>query len=278
MDRPAFSLEMDRRRLLMLGAASPLVGGCGGAAAVAPAPAAVDLLRVCNADYYPAAERLLAAAPGQVLEVAFDHDPAWVEGASAGLWLDWEKVGDAPRRSRRWLGRMLNAGRRLRATVDSIRPATEYSGPACMARIELLRDGVDAPLGRAACDDFWAPRARHEQAHRYAELFARQGRSPVYLGGGAVAIGRRPEADQEAGPETGPETGDLWRLVVGAPTRWRAGQVECVALDGAVMGRLSAEPDRMARRMLEAGLALWAVVVDASPNGAWTNVAIYLAD
>lgn len=267
----------------MLGAASPLVVGVAAPGTVAPAPATLDVLRVCNTDYYPAAERLLAAAPGRALQVAFDYDPAYVERASAGLWLDGEKVGDAPRRSREWLGRMLNAGRRLCATVESIRPETDYSGRACMARIEMVREGAGAPLGRVIGDDFWEPCARTEQAHRYAALFADKGRPPVYLGGGCVAASGRPsetgrKTGPRTGPRTGPETGEVWRVVVGEPTRGRSGEVECVAPGGEVMGRLCADQHRMARQMVEAGLALWAVVLDGSPNAVWTNVAIYLAD
>lgn len=266
MERRALSVDVDRRRLLMLGAATPLVAGCANPV-VGRAPAAVDMLRVCNTDYYPAAARLLASAPGQILEVAFDYDPGHPERASAGLWLDGEKVGDAPRRSREWLGRMLNAGRRLRASVASIRPESDESGPACIARIEMTRDEADTPLGRAISEDVLEPRARAEQAHRYAALFTRDGAPPVYLGGGWVAA-----ADRQ------PEAGDVWRVVIGAPTRWRAGSVECVTLGGEVMGRLCAEQHRMARNMLEAGLTLCAVVLKGVDGGAWVSVAIYLVD
>lgn len=88
-----------------------------------------------------------------MLEVRFDHDPAFVDQPSAGLWLDGEKVGDAPRRSRGWLGRMLDAGRRLSAQVETIRPESRYSGPAGLARIDLTPQADAAPmtLGRRLC-------------------------------------------------------------------------------------------------------------------------------
>lgn len=267
---------LNRRRVLTLGATTPLAAAGlkrdQGAGAVSVTAATVDILRVCNTDYYPAAERLLRLAPGQGLEVGFAYDPAFVEQASAGLWLDGEKVGDAPRRSREWLGRMVRAGRRLSATVQTIRPATDYSGPACMVRIELTRSETGAPSGWAISETFLEAEAGAQQAERYAAAAARLrgggavGPPPVFLGGAQVSL----SAQTQLAP------GEPLRVVSGP----RGGLCETWA--GTPVGELCADEWLMAGRMAEAGLRLCAVVL--APSGAprnqksWASVAVYLLD
>ena len=189
-----------------------------------------------------AAGRLFGLAPGRALEILFDHDPTFIEQASAGLWLDGEKVGDAPRRSREWLGRMLAAGRRLTARVEAIRPATEYDGPACLARVELTPAPAASPavfLGEG-------------RIHRHAGRVLSAG-EVLRLAPGSPELERR-----AASP---------WAAPLGLET-----------LAGEPAGRLFADQRGVAGRMAGSGLRVAVVVATTASTDEWARATIHLLD
>lgn len=252
---------LDRRQFLMLGAAAA-------AAAILPGQrvATVANVRICNTDHHRAAAELFRSKPGTPLELRFEYDPGWVQGASAAFWLNGVKVGDAPRPERERLGRMLLAGRRLDALLETIRAPTEHDGWAARAIVRLHRGALNPPLVRPVDPGFMQAEAEDLGAARFVQLVGKTaGAPPTYLGGGYVNGARASDA----------ATGEPLRLYpfTGPDGRRRAAYH---TIDGRRLGTAGLYDGRMLARMAASGVILGAVVLPRLPHNDTLWVADYL--
>ena len=258
--------QIDRRDLFRLGAlaAAPSVAG-----AAALPPAFIATVRVCNTAHHDLTAVQGRVRPGLALEVREARDPAYVNSVSSDFWLGDAKLGDAPRRSRSLLGRMLRGGRVLTAQLYSVEPdpaADDGLPPTLYVSVFLDRTRLNPRAVDPVDEAFLQGEAERESADVFvAEVGAVAGRAPVFLAVGAVSGA----SGEDAPPST------ALRLVRDTRHPWRHDRVLYQTLDGAPLGGFGGELAAPVARMLDSGLLLGAVVLPSSArHSLWT--ALYL--
>lgn len=258
-------MQIDRRRLIRLGALAlaPTTGGA--ASSATPSGPSLGTMVLCNTPYHAGEEAALAAGPGAPLDVRFAFDPAFVDEPSAQFHLNGLVLGDAPRRCRRWMGRLLNAGCRLRGQVVEPLPEMEHRPALVRVRVDLAPGPPGEPLGRPIADGFMEAEARVIGGDGVA---ARAGAGrPVFLAAAYV----------EGAVKADAAVGEALRLAAADGDGRRRAGVIFEAWNGRRVGELWADFGPMARALTVSGARLVAVTLPGPPwnDQLWT--AIYLA-
>lgn len=255
-------MELDRRQFLQLGALA--------AGARAPpgrsTPAVLDVVHICNAQYYLTGAGLRRLPVGEPLELRFDYDPGFCEQASAGFYWRGAKVGDAPRIQREALGRMLLAGRRLDAVLDEVRAPTEHRDWSAQAVVRLHPGVALSPPAMPVSRGFGECEAMSIHAARFVRLVgAAAGREPVFLSGSYV----NNASSRDAAP------GQPLRLVPHLSND-RDRRVAYQTLCGRRLGTHPLYEGRFFASMVNSGLVLGAVALPPIPHNDTLWTATYL--
>ena len=258
-------MQVDRRRFIQSG-----VAAAAALSAVRPrscAPAVLDRMRVCNTRYYGAGVRLASVAPGEPLEVRFPFDPAWRNRASAAFWRGGERVGDAPRVQREMLGRMLRAGCRLDAVVDSVTTSPDGGEVAVRAAVRLLHGERLATQPLEIDEGFMERQACSALEPLMRQSGAPAARPPVFLEVGAI----HGASASDAAP------GDVLRVEAldGADGEERLGVGR---IDGSRRGTYSLYSGRFLARTARAGVALGAIALPPVSTNETLWAATYLLE